>query len=96
MFLEASPHETSLCCVNHSARVLWMSTTNICIFRFRWEHGGHVVHLDLPVLGSVTDSARGLGGAARELCDLLQGKRNQLQGESTGRQARTSTCPHAG
>lgn len=63
---------------------------------FRWKHRGHVVCVSLPVPGGVADSARGLGGVVSELCDLLQGEGDQLQGESPDRQvARLVPAPPA-
>lgn len=52
---------------------------------FRRKHRGHV-RASLPVPFGVTDGACVLGGIASELRDLLQGKGDQLQGESPGGQ----------
>lgn len=72
--------------LKHSYKCEWFSKVSLCFSHFRWKHRGHVVCVSLPVPGRVADGARGLGGVASELRDLLQGEGDQLQGESLGRQ----------
>lgn len=59
----------------------------LCLFfpLLRWRHRGHLLGISLPVPDGIPDGTCGLGGAASELCDLLQGKGDQLQGESVRR-----------
>lgn len=74
----------------------WFSVVSVRFSHFRWKHRRHAVCVSLPVPGGVPDGACGLGGVASELCDLLQGEGDQLQGESPGRQLSRQTWLHLG
>ena len=70
---------------------------SVCFSRLslsRREYRGHIFDITLPVPGGVTDGTRGPGGVVSELCDLLQRKGDQLQGENAFRQE--ADMPHVG
>lgn len=58
------------------------SVHSLCLSHSRCGHWRHVLGVALHVPGGVADGARGSGGVAGELRDLLQGEGDRLQGES--------------
>lgn len=64
------------------SRLKLSSAHSLCLCHSRCGRRRHVLGVALHVPGGVADGARGSGGAAGELRDLLQGQGDRLQGES--------------